>query len=59
MLHEDKKLFTEIVVTLVRFQFSENPSQNITSKIRHSHDLYFFSNHHKCANINSSDKKYC
>ncbi len=46
---DKRRTMIEKLVSLVRFSFSENPTQAIASKIRHFYDLYYLVNDVECA----------
>lgn len=46
----------EKVVSLIRFSFAENPSNELSKKIRHFYDLYYLANDEECAKYLESPK---
>jgi predicted nucleotidyltransferase component of viral defense system len=55
---DKRRTMIEKLVSLVRFSFSENPVQAISSKIRHFYDLYFLANNYECSEyLNTLDFK--
>ncbi|MDD4437722.1 MAG: nucleotidyl transferase AbiEii/AbiGii toxin family protein [Tissierellia bacterium] len=46
---DKRRTMIEKFVSLVRFSFSENPSQAVASKIRHFYDLYYLVKDAECA----------
>ena len=46
---DKRRTMIEKLVSLVRFSFSENPTQAISSKIRHFYDLYYLAQDLECA----------
>ncbi|MBS5978712.1 MAG: nucleotidyl transferase AbiEii/AbiGii toxin family protein [Dysgonomonas mossii] len=46
---DKRRTLIEKLVSLVRFSFSENPTQAIQSKIRHFYDLYYLAQDAECA----------
>ena len=45
---DKSRTMLEKLVSLVRFSFSENPTQAIASKIRHFYDLYYLTQDYEC-----------
>jgi predicted nucleotidyltransferase component of viral defense system len=45
---DKRRTMIEKLVSLVRFSFSENPTQAISSKIRHFYDLYYLAQDAEC-----------
>ncbi|MDR1583041.1 MAG: nucleotidyl transferase AbiEii/AbiGii toxin family protein [Prevotellaceae bacterium] len=46
---DKRRTMIEKLVSLVRFSFSENPTQAISAKIRHFYDLYYLVHDTECA----------
>ena len=46
---DKRRTMIEKLVSLVRFSFSENPTQAISAKIRHFYDLYYLAQDAECA----------
>ncbi|MEG2336471.1 MAG: nucleotidyl transferase AbiEii/AbiGii toxin family protein [Bacteroidales bacterium] len=46
---DKRRTMIEKLVSLVRFSFSENPTQAISAKIRHFYDLYYLVEDEECA----------
>jgi len=46
---DKRRTMLEKLVSLIRFSFSENPSKELTTKIRHFYDLYYLVKDEECA----------
>ena len=46
---DKRRTMLEKLVSLIRFSFSENPSKELATKIRHFYDLYFLTKDEECA----------
>lgn len=53
---DKRRTMMEKLVSLVRFSFSENPTQAIQSKIRHFYDLYYLAQDVECAEYIRTDQ---
>jgi predicted nucleotidyltransferase component of viral defense system len=53
---DKRRTMIEKLVSLVRFSFSENPTQAISTKIRHFYDLYYLAQDAECAEYIQSAK---
>jgi predicted nucleotidyltransferase component of viral defense system len=53
---DKRRTMIEKLVSLVRFSFSENPTQAIQSKIRHFYDLYYLAQDAECAEYIGTDQ---
>lgn len=47
---DKRRTMCEKIVSLLRFSFTENPIEGLSSKIRHFYDLYFMSIDEECKN---------
>jgi len=45
---DKRRTMLEKLVSLIRFSFSENPSRELASKIRHFYDLYYLTKDEEC-----------
>ncbi len=46
---DKRRTMLEKLVSLIRFSFSENPSKELATKIRHFYDLYYLTKDEECA----------
>ncbi|MDD2284436.1 MAG: nucleotidyl transferase AbiEii/AbiGii toxin family protein [Paludibacter sp.] len=53
---DKRRTMIEKLVSLVRFSFSENPTQAIQSKIRHFYDLYYLAQDTECTEYIGTDQ---
>lgn len=53
---DKRRTMIEKLISLVRFSFSENPTQAIQSKIRHFYDLYYLVQDAECAEYIRTDQ---
>ena len=50
-----EQTLVEKLVSLIRFSFSQNPTDELSKKIRHFYDLYFLMNDSECSSFVLSD----